>query len=77
MPIRYRTSELIPGANEWKHTWHTTKGEFKGWDTGGVFNFTYAYIARRRSVLFIPFHDLHPDDRARMLEERPIKKESA
>lgn len=76
MPIRYKTSELIPGTKEWKHTWHTAKGKFVGWDTGGAFNFTYARIEGKRSVLFIPIHDLDPEDQARMLKERPIKKET-
>lgn len=75
MSIRYRTSELIPGANEWKHTWHATKGKFVGWDTGGVFNFIYACIKhRRRSVLFIPIHNLHPEDRARDNLRTPNQK---
>jgi hypothetical protein len=43
-------------------TWHKTKGTFNNWTRGGPLNMVYAAVTLRASVMFIPRHDIHPED---------------
>jgi len=61
--IRYKSKELNRDG-KWVTKWHKTHGKFNNWTTGGAFGFTYAAIKLKSSVMFIPRHDIHPDDLA-------------
>lgn len=72
--IRYKKErEVYKNGNITRETtWHYTRGEFDYWmDYGGMFGFIYAVVSLRRSALYIPAHDLHPEDRAQLLKDHP------